>query len=69
MQNGFSQWLQGAWYNNDRRVWPLLPLSWLVAGVARFRLLRFRAKKLIPDVPVLVVGNITVGGTGKLLLL
>jgi tetraacyldisaccharide 4'-kinase len=65
MQKGFSQWLQGAWYNNDRRVWPLLPLSWLVAAVARLRLLRFRSKQLSPAVPVLVVGNITVGGTGK----
>lgn len=46
----------------------LLPLSWLFAAVVRLRLAAYRTGLLrtrrLP-VPVVVVGNITVGGTGK----
>jgi tetraacyldisaccharide 4'-kinase len=46
----------------------LLPLSWLFAAVAALRRLLFRLgvlKRQRVDVPVIVVGNITVGGSGK----
>ncbi len=46
----------------------LLPLAWLFAAVATARRLAYRAGILRPAgvrVPVAVVGNITVGGTGK----
>ena len=46
----------------------LLPFSWLFRGLVaiRYFLYRFNFKKKICfNVPVIVVGNITVGGTGK----
>ncbi|AVJ56178.1 tetraacyldisaccharide 4'-kinase [Idiomarina sp. OT37-5b] len=63
-------WLQRRWY--DKRLHPLLyllaPLSllfWLLTNLRRslyrFGLLRTHKS----DVPVIVVGNISVGGTGK----
>ena len=60
--------LVNAWYG--RRFWPrlLMPLAALYAWVAKRRRNRFRAGKAHSwraPVPVVVVGNITVGGTGK----
>ncbi|MDF1821804.1 MAG: tetraacyldisaccharide 4'-kinase [Alcanivoracaceae bacterium] len=60
-----SQWIESGWYGKGPRPWPLLPLAWLTAAVARRRLRRFRAAAEAPPVPVVVVGNVTVGGTGK----
>ena len=67
----FSLSLERAW--NRRFSWALLllPLSWLFCFVASLR--RYYATKLTPNaalkVPVVVVGNISVGGTGKTPLL
>lgn len=65
----FAARLEQAWYGNNRRdncwLYLLLPLSWLfrfVAGIRR-RLLASRNAPL--PVPVVVVGNISLGGTGK----
>ena len=60
--------LTGAWYGNAR--WPLLlmPLSWLYGFFAgRLKASRQQKARLVGSaaVPVIVVGNITVGGTGK----
>ncbi|MEY2854174.1 MAG: hypothetical protein RL030_1306 [Pseudomonadota bacterium] len=67
MPEGVAQWLQRAWY--ERRA-PLLlrPLSWLYRGVVAVRAGFYRRGWCAsdhPGVPVVVVGNITVGGTGK----
>jgi len=46
----------------------LLPLSWLFCGVAWMRRIAYRREWLFSHrlpVPVIVVGNLTVGGTGK----
>ena len=60
--------LSALWYGPRRRAWPLLPLSWLYAlGVMLHRLpYRLGLRKVIRlPVPVVVIGNLTVGGTGK----
>lgn len=64
-----ERWL-AAWYGGRRWIFWLLPLGWLFCAltlVRRFWLRRFAQGKL--DVPVVVVGNITLGGTGKTPLL
>lgn len=52
-----------AWYTGSPWLHPLRPLGALVGRVARKR--REQLQKAAQSVPVLVVGNITVGGTGK----
>jgi tetraacyldisaccharide 4'-kinase len=62
-------WLR-AWYGNSLWIYCLLPLSWLFGILSATRksvLIRFFQKKI--SVPVIVVGNISVGGTGKTPLL
>lgn len=61
-------WLERIWYHGHPLAWLLLPLSglfWVMAAgrrlAYRFGLLR---QQRLP-VPVIVVGNISVGGTGK----
>jgi len=63
-----SAWLQRQWYRIG--VWHLvlIPLSWLFGLLVflrryGYRIQLFRSYKL--PVPVIVVGNISVGGTGK----
>ncbi|GAA5217560.1 tetraacyldisaccharide 4'-kinase [Corallincola platygyrae] len=58
--------LPNAWY--DKSVWPyiLLPFSllfWLISSIRRWYICRF--KQVTAELPVIVVGNISVGGTGK----
>ncbi|MFO8155585.1 MAG: tetraacyldisaccharide 4'-kinase [Pseudomonadota bacterium] len=56
------------WYRDDAVSRVLAPLSWLYCGVMRMRRLGYRLR-LLPSgkagVPVIVVGNLTVGGSGK----
>ncbi|EKF75220.1 tetraacyldisaccharide 4`-kinase [Alcanivorax hongdengensis A-11-3] len=62
-----ENWVEKQWYQGNPSGWmsALKPLSMLVSMEARRRLKRFHRRRQIPPVPVLVVGNITVGGTGK----
>ena len=61
-------WLMETWYGDTRRgIW-LQPLAWLYRGVAALRLAAYRRGWLEAYHPrrlVVVVGNLTVGGTGK----
>ena len=60
--------IQSVWYEGSAAYWILLPLSWLFAGLV-FARRKLYERGVLPsvkiDVPVVVVGNITVGGTGK----
>ncbi len=60
------------WYSHNAVAWLLLPLSWLFCTVAVLRRYLY-ATHLLPSyavpVPVMIVGNISVGGTGKTPLL
>ena len=51
------------WSKADWRAWALWPISSLYGTIARKRLLSAPREKF--DVPVLCVGNLTVGGSGK----
>lgn len=57
--------LEKGWYHGSPWLAPLRPLGWLVGRAAGRRLRRFQRRPGSPPVPVLVVGNVTVGGTGK----
>ncbi len=61
-----SMWYRGSWWSVF-----LLPLSLLfyIVTLIRRRQQRIQAKQLDIDIPIIVVGNITVGGTGKTPLL
>jgi len=64
--------LDAYWYSNNVVAWLLLPLSWLyclITGLRRYcyKIGLLKSHKL--KVPILVVGNISVGGTGKAPLL
>lgn len=63
MRQTLERALLARWYGRPGVLLLLLPLSWLYALVQRIRLAS-RPREL-PPVPVIVVGNITVGGAGK----
>ena len=61
-------WLLRTWYGDTRRGLWLLPLAWLFGAVVALRRIAFQAGLLRVhrlSRPVIVIGNITVGGTGK----
>jgi tetraacyldisaccharide 4'-kinase len=61
-----TAWVDRLWYGKGRPLWPLYPLSWLYRLIAeRRRRAALQAKDSPIPVPVVVVGNITAGGTGK----
>jgi tetraacyldisaccharide 4'-kinase len=62
--------LQRAWYARQRTLVATLlrPLSWLFGGIAALRRAAYRTglfRRVRIGVPVVIVGNITVGGSGK----
>ena len=63
-----QQWLLNIWYKNSYWYIFFLPLSWLFASlilVRKFVFKRFLQNLYQPPCSVIIVGNITVGGTGK----
>lgn len=64
----FSERLQQAWYQGHPALFVLTPLERLYCAVVkrkRQRFLQGQSASYRAPVPVVVVGNITVGGTGK----
>lgn len=64
---GFSAWLLRAWYS-PRPVWFFIPLAWLFGLLAGLRRGAYEVgllRRAATPVPVVVAGNISVGGTGK----
>lgn len=60
--------IESSWYSGDWLAYTLLPLSWFYCSVVEVRYWLYRhdvLKRVQLPVPIIVVGNITVGGTGK----
>lgn len=68
MKKTLARWLEDAWYKEMYlSIW-LVPLSMIYVDVVRLRRFLYRKNLLTSvrlPVPVIIVGNITVGGTGK----
>lgn len=68
MKKTISRWLQDTWYNEMYISSVLMPISMLFDDAIRFRRFLYKKgvlKKTKLSVPVIIIGNITVGGTGK----
>ncbi len=68
MKKTLSRWLVDVWYEDQLIGLILLPLGFLFSDFVKFRKFLYRIgvfKKHTLPVPVIVIGNITVGGTGK----
>lgn len=68
MRKNFAKWLQDAWYKEMYISGVFMPISMLYADFVRFRAFLYRVglrRKTRLPIPVVIVGNITVGGTGK----
>jgi tetraacyldisaccharide 4'-kinase len=63
-----ESWLNRMWYDRAAPPWWLIPLSLVygaVAGSRRFLYARHLRRSVRLGRPVVVVGNLSVGGTGK----
>ena len=68
MSARLHDWFQDTWYGEPARGRWLQPLAWLFSGIAGARRALYRHRLLgsyRSSRPVIVVGNLTVGGTGK----
>ncbi|NOT12607.1 MAG: tetraacyldisaccharide 4'-kinase [Methylococcaceae bacterium] len=68
MKKTLAQWALDVWYKDSKIALLLVPLSIVFSGMVRVRKFLyqrglFKSHRL--SVPVIVVGNISVGGTGK----
>lgn len=63
-----ADWLQKAWFNHNRWVWLLAPLAllfWVLSSSRRFLFKVGILGSTKSSLPVIVVGNIGIGGNGK----
>jgi tetraacyldisaccharide 4'-kinase len=57
--------LERQWYSRPDWLWLLLPLTWLFQLLSTQRRRKQRRSSYQSTIPVIVIGNISVGGTGK----
>ncbi len=68
MKKTLSRWLVDIWYKDPFIGVVLMPLGFLFSDFVKFRKFLYRVgvlKRHSLRVPVIVIGNISVGGTGK----
>ncbi len=68
VNSGLEAWLTRQWQHPDGWQFLLRPLSWLYGAAVAIRRLLYRYGLLVTHrlpVPVVVIGNVSVGGTGK----
>jgi len=68
MRGALARWLEGIWYHGRAGATLLAPLEALFGALAALRRAAFRWRLLrvtCAPVPVVVVGNLSIGGTGK----
>ncbi len=68
MKTEFSAWILQAWSRRGLWAWLMLPVTLFYRCVIKFRRLAYQHgwfKSEHPGLPVIVVGNIYIGGTGK----
>lgn len=68
MKGILHDWLQRVWYSDDSSGVVLRPLGWLYGALVRLRRSMYRhgwLRSVDVGRPVVVVGNLSVGGTGK----
>ncbi|MCK5918362.1 MAG: tetraacyldisaccharide 4'-kinase [Cocleimonas sp.] len=57
--------LEEIWYKKGRGKWFLLPFTLLYCLLNLFRCWKLTRRCSVMDIPVIIVGNISIGGTGK----
>jgi len=68
MKKSSTEFITESWYKGAWWLYFLLPLAWLYHLLISLRRLLYTlniSKSYRPSIPVIVVGNITLGGTGK----
>lgn len=68
MSSALARWLEGVWYQGRRGAALLAPLAALFATFVGLRRALFQSgllRSYRSSVPVIVIGNLSVGGTGK----
>ncbi len=65
LREKLEHYLQRVWYHSEQPPWPLRGLESLYRGLLERDRRRGIAASEHPGIPVIVVGNLTVGGSGK----
>ena len=69
-KQGIAKAIERQWYRQGPGwLWPLLPLELFFRRVVSFRRKKLNDNAYLPNIPIIIIGNLTVGGTGKTPLL
>ena len=60
-----SNFIEDAWYGNKNWIKVFIPISWIYRFLFNFFKKRTLASAWKPNFKTIVIGNLTVGGTGK----